>query len=109
MHLKESEVESLYNHFNDAKKDGLVNHEAFLKLLKGRMSEAREELVDRAFEELIRKKKGLPLTLEDIRRSFNPENHPDVSSGRRNEDVVTNEFLEVFEIHHALWVSLNTS
>ena len=48
-----------------------MSHEAFLKLLKGRMSENREELVDRAFDELSRKKHGLPMTLEDIRRNFN--------------------------------------
>lgn len=39
-------------------------------------------------------------------QKFNPENHPDIQSNRRSEEVVVNEFLEVFQAHHGLFVSL---
>lgn len=93
----------MYDYF-DRQSEGLINLEEFLRVLRGRMPEHREALVDRTYEDLARKTQGLPLTIEDIRLKFNAENHPDVDSGRRQADIVTNEFLEEFEIHHLLWV-----
>lgn len=82
-----------------------ISSDQFLKILRGRMPENREMIVERAYDDLTKKSQNGFVDLEEIRIRFNPSHHPDAESGRKGEDQVLNDFLEAFETHHALWVS----
>lgn len=45
--------------------------------------------------------KGL-INLDDIKRSYNALQHPDVLAGRRSEEQILCEFLDTFEAHFCL-------
>jgi calcyphosin len=38
--------------------------------------------------------------INDIREVYNASKHPDVTSGKKTENQIFNEFLETFETHH---------
>jgi hypothetical protein len=58
-------------------------------------------LVDRCFDKLDRNGDGV-LRINDIKGVYSAKNHPDVRSGKRDEDDILGEFLETFETHHNL-------
>ena len=69
------------------------------------MPEYREAMVEKSFEDISQQSRSGFIELEDIRIRFNPKFHPDFDAGRKSEDQVTNEFLDAFESHHAIWVN----
>ena len=42
------------------------------------------------------------VAMPDIKKVYNAKAHPDVKSGKRTEDDALLEFLDTFEVHHAL-------
>lgn len=99
-------MQIIFNYF-DREDQQQLNYDEFFKVIRGRMPEFREAMVERSFEDISAQCTGGVIELEDIRVRFNAENHPDSDSGRKNQDQVTNEFLDSFESHHALWVNFH--
>lgn len=54
-----------------------------------------------AFKKIDKDGSGV-LDLNDIKGVYNASLHPDVKSGKKSEDEILGEFLETFEMHHAL-------
>ena len=48
------------------------------------------------------------LNMEDIKDVYNAKKHPDVIKGKKTEAEVLGEFLDTFEAHYALMVSLKS-
>ena len=65
------------------------------------MNKFRQNIVRAAFNKIDRDGSGV-LELNDIQGVYNASKHPDVKSGKKSEDEVLGEFLETFEMHHAL-------
>jgi calcyphosin len=42
------------------------------------------------------------IELNDIKGVYNAKCHPEVRSGKKTEDEILGEFLETFEVHHAM-------
>jgi len=69
------------------------------------MNGFRRKLCERAFNIMDKDKSGV-LNLEDIKGVYNAKKHPDVIQGKRTEDEILGEFLDTFELHYSLNVSL---
>lgn len=65
------------------------------------MNDKRAALVKQAFQKIDKDGSGV-LDLTDIRGVYDPSGHPDVKSGKRTPDDVLGEFLDTFEMNHAL-------
>ena len=59
------------------------------------MSPFRKDLVKRVFKKLDFNENGV-IDIEDIKKSYNARQHPDVRAGKRTEDEVLLEFMETF-------------
>ena len=42
------------------------------------------------------------IEISDVKQFYDASRHPDVKAGRRTADDILDEFLETFELHHAL-------
>jgi len=65
------------------------------------MTPIRRDFVMKAFKKCDRDNNGV-LELSDIKGLYNAKMHPDVKSGKKSEDEILLEFLDTFEVHHAL-------
>lgn len=65
------------------------------------MNPHRKEFVARAFKKIDRDGSGV-LDMRDIKDTYNAKNHPDVKQGKRTEEEILSEFLDTFELHHAM-------
>jgi hypothetical protein len=57
--------------------------------------------VKAAFRKLDKDSSGV-IDMNDIKGVYNAKSHPEVKSGKKTEDEILGEFLETFEMHHAL-------
>jgi hypothetical protein len=69
------------------------------------MNMRRKNIVTLAFKRLD-KNGNNSIELEDIKGTYNAANHPDVKMGKKTQDEVLYDFLDTFEQHYALAVSL---
>ena len=65
------------------------------------MNQFRINLCKKAFTIMDKDKSGV-LNLDDIKQTYNAKMHPDVKSGKKQEDDVLLEFLDTFEMHYGL-------
>jgi Ca2+-binding EF-hand superfamily protein len=76
---------------------GSIDYEEFIKVVKGKMNDARVALVKMAFAKFDRDGSGV-VTKEDVVSAHNPEAHPAVLAGERSPEDVHCEFLETFDV-----------
>ena len=100
MPLSGNEINNLFEEF-DTNKNGEINYEEFVTAFVGEMNERRKRLITILFETFDKNRKGV-IDLDDIRNSYNPNNHPDVVSGKKTEDEVLAEFLDFLQYHFSL-------
>jgi len=62
------------------------------------MNAARVALCKKAYNIMDSDRSG-QLDINDIRQTYNAKQHPDVKSGKKQEDEVLAEFLDTFEDH----------
>ena len=65
----------------------------------------RKNIVTLAFKKFDRDGNGT-IEVDDLKGTFNAGNHPDVKMGKKTQEDVMYEFLDTFEQHFALAVSL---
>ncbi|OMJ76707.1 hypothetical protein SteCoe_23868 [Stentor coeruleus] len=99
--MPEDAVRRLFAYF-DADKNGYVDYEEFTHQLRGELNDFRKGLVGNAFNKLDKNSNGI-VEIDDIKGVYNAVNHPDVRSGKKTEDEVLCEFLDTFELHHAIF------
>lgn len=98
--MSSEDVGTLFGAF-DVNKDGVIQYEEFLRILRGELNDYRKSLVQKAFQKLDRNGNGF-VELEDIVGVYNASKHPAVLEGRKTSEQVMGEFLETFETHHNL-------
>ena len=100
MPLSGNEINNLFEEF-DTNKNGEINYEEFVSAFVGEMNERRKQLITILFETFDKNRKGV-IDLDDIRNSYNANNHPDVVSGKKTEDEILAEFLDFLQYHFSL-------
>lgn len=80
---------------------GSIDYEEFLSMIRGPMSQRRERLVRKAFSKIDLDNDG-DLDITDVKKAYNAKMHPDVRSGKKDEDDILYEFLDTFEQQYAL-------
>ena len=94
------DVKSIFEIF-DTDRSGGVSYDEFLRVIVGEMNDFRREVCKQAFRKLDVGNNGV-IDLDDIKRSYNALQHPDVLAGRRSEDQILCDFLDTFEAHFCL-------
>ena len=80
-----------------------MDYDELLRIVRGPMNNFRKNLVQKAFAKIDKSGDGV-LELSDLKGVYNANSHPDVKAGKKSEDEVLCEFLDTFEMHHALAV-----
>lgn len=96
----EGEIATLFRVFDYAK-NGLIEYDEFLRTIRGPLSANRKSYITKAFNIMDKDGNGF-LDINDLRGTYTASFHPDVKSGKKTEQQVLQEFLETFEISHAI-------
>lgn len=96
--FSEGEIAKLFTFF-DYDRSGLVEYDEFIRTIRGPMNPARKAIVSKAFAIMDKDKSGF-IDINDMRGVYNGSKHPDVTSGKKTEQQVLQEFLETFETAH---------
>ena len=98
--LNENEIQVLFNEI-DINGNGKIDYEEFLRGVVGEMNDRRRKIILQVFKIFDKNQNGV-IELDDIRDSYNAKLHPDVKSGKKNEEEVLAEFLDTFEYQFSL-------
>ena len=98
--LNENEIQVLFNEI-DRNGSGKIDYEEFLRGVVGEMNDRRRKIILQVFKIFDKNQNGL-VEMDDIRESYNAKLHPDVQSGKKNEEEVLAEFLDTFEYQFSL-------
>ena len=98
--FSDAEIKTLFNYF-DSSRDGSVDYDEFIRILRGPMNPARKKFVAQAYNKLDKDRSGY-IDINDIKGVYNASKHPDVLQGKKTEEQILLEFLETFETHHSL-------
>lgn len=96
--IANEDVGILFSAF-DINRDGTIQYDEFLRVIRGELNDYRRNLVERAFKVLDRDGSGV-VEVQDLVGVYNAKKHPAVIEGRKTEEQVLGEFLETFETHH---------
>ena len=88
----------------DKDADGKVSYEEFVAAIVGQLDARRKAYVEKAFE-LIDKDKNGRIDDEDISRAFDGWKHPDVKTGKKRQEDLLHEVLEILQLCTVLHVS----
>ena len=98
--LSEIEVNNLFNYF-DKDKSGFIDYSEFLNGITGELNEFRKNILKQVFDKLDKNEMGF-ITVKILRDSYDPKGHPLVRQGKRSEDEILGEFIDILEYHFNL-------
>ena len=98
--INDNEIQVLFSEL-DVNRNGKIDYEEFLRGVVGEMNERRKKIVLQAFKVFDKNQNGV-VEMDDIRENYNAKLHPDVQSGKKNEEEVLAEFLDTFEYQFSL-------
>jgi hypothetical protein len=107
--VTQEEAQKLFRIF-DKNQDYNIHYDEFLRGVAGDMNEFRVRLVERAFKKIDKDKSGV-LDIDDVKGKnlqvmpkgvYDASKHPDVMSGKKDEEEILSEFLDTFEMHYSL-------
>lgn len=81
--VPEEHVELVFSAF-DLNRDGTIDYDEFLRMIRGDLTPNRLQLVRKAFAKLDRDGSGV-VDVNDIKDVYNARKHPDVLSGKKTE------------------------
>ena len=103
--LSEEEINRLFNYF-DKEGSGFINYDEFVNGVCDNLNKFRRNVLKQVFAKLDNDEKGY-ITVYQLRHEYNPTEHPLVRQGKRTEDEVLAEFLDVLEYHFNLLIEKN--
>ena len=98
--LEEKEIQVLFKEL-DINRNGKIDYEEFLRGVVGEMNDRRRKIVLQVFKLFDKNQNGV-IEMDDIRDNYNAKSHPEVQSGKKNEEEVLAEFLDTFEYQFSL-------
>ena len=98
--LSQIEINNLFNFF-DKDKSGFIDYSEFLNGIVGELSEFRKNILKQVFQKLDKDESGF-ITVKTLRDCYDPKGHPLVRQGKRTEDEILGEFIDILEYHFNL-------
>lgn len=98
--LSQVEINNLFNYF-DKDGSGYIDYGEFVNGIVGDLNEFRKDVLKQVFEKLDREETGF-ITVGQMRDSYNPKEHPLVRQGKRTEDEILGDFIDILEYHFSL-------
>jgi len=89
--------QALYSLF-DIEKNGLMSYDGFIKCLIGNISDFRKSIIKKIYNTIPIDING-NIKIDDIKNNYNPSKHPDILSGKKNYDMLKNEFNDMIDIY----------
>lgn len=85
--------------FLDLDKDGNneISYEEFVHVMRGDLSNQRKVLIKRVFDSIDEDGDGI-VSMTDIGKYFQPQNHPDVKAGRTTANALLKSFFDSLSI-----------
>ena len=93
--LDDDQLKIIFANF-DTEKTGEIDYDEFIRTIRGEMNEFRQSLVQKVFDKLDIKKTG-EISFKELNNNYNVKNHPDVLSGKINEEEALKEFMDTFQ------------
>jgi Ca2+-binding EF-hand superfamily protein len=93
--LSDQEISSLFRNF-DKNGNGQISYDEFLKGLLGKMNVYRSNLVKKVFEKIDQNDNQI-IEISEIKKLYDVKYHPDVVSGKIDEDTALSDFMDLFE------------
>ena len=101
LNLEDADLRRIFEYF-DIDNTGSIRYHDLLQALRGRMNDQRSQIVCEVFHDMDANKDGtIPISL--IREGFNPLNHPDYLSRKKSPELIINDFIHQFDMHHAIY------
>ena len=100
--LSKEEISNIFNYF-DRDGSGFIDYEEFVNGVCSNLNKFRKDVLKEVFKNLDQGEKGF-ITVGQLRHEYNPKEHPLVRQGKRTEDEILAEFLDVLEYHFNLLV-----
>ena len=98
--LSQVEINNLFNYF-DKDGSGFIDYSEFVNGIVGDLNKFRKDVLKQVFEKLDKDETGF-ITVGQLRQGFNPKEHPLVRQGKRNEDEILGDFMDILEYHFTL-------
>ena len=98
--LSQVEINNLFNYF-DKDGSGFIDYGEFVNGIVGDLSQFRKDILKLVFEKLDREETGF-ITVGQLRDCYNPREHPLVRQGKRSEDEILGDFIDILEYHFTL-------
>ena len=92
--LSPSELQIIFENF-DRNRDSLISFDQFLEAVRGKPTDKRQALVDKAFLKFDRDGNGF-IESRDLRNVYNSSLHPKVKEGTFTEEQAFRDFLSNF-------------
>ena len=93
------EMKKLF-HFFDKEGKERIDYDEIIRKIRGQMNNSRKILIEEVFRNFEPDKDGY-VHINKINKLFNPENHPDVLSGKKNPGEIYQEFRATFDGNHS--------
>jgi Ca2+-binding EF-hand superfamily protein len=93
--LNEFEISSLFRNF-DKNGNGQISYDEFLKGLLGKMNAFRSNLVKKVFKKIDQNDNQI-IEISEIKKLYDVKYHPDVVSGKIDENTALSDFMDLFE------------
>ena len=100
--LSDVEINNLFNYF-DKDASGYIDYEDFVDAVCNNLNKYRISVLKQAFDKLDKDGKGY-VSVGQLRHEYNAKEHPLVRQGKRSEDEVLAEFLDLLEYHFNLLI-----
>ena len=98
--LSQVEINNLFNYF-DKDGSGYIDYGEFVNGIVGDLNKFRKDILKQVFEKLDKNETGF-ITVGQLRDNYNPKNHPLVRQGKRSEDEILGDFIDILEYHFTL-------
>ncbi|XP_065834596.1 calcyphosin-like protein [Oscarella lobularis] len=93
--LEPEEIKAMFQKF-DTDRSGTLDFDEFLKALRPPMNKARKSIILKAFHKLDKSGDGV-ITTEDLKGTYNANQHPKFRNGEWTEEKVFLSFLSNFD------------
>ena len=98
--ISDEEINSLFRYF-DKDNSGYIDYGEFVNGITGNLNDFRKEVLKQVFEKLDKNEVG-KISVGQLRKEYNPKGNPLVRQGKRSEDEVLADFIDVLEYHFNL-------
>jgi Ca2+-binding EF-hand superfamily protein len=98
--LSQVEINNLFNYY-DKTGSGFIDYAEFVNAIVGELNEFRKNVLKQVFEKIDKEETGF-ITVGQMRDSYNPKEHPLVRRGKRSEDEILGDFIDILEYHFSL-------